>query len=940
MDLFTASVFTDYTCICLTETWLDNNVFSSELFCDDFFVYRFDRSSNTSKKTRGGGVLIAIKKTHPSYEIKLKYPSVEMVCAKLQINSNWTYLFNVYIPPDDSIESYNTCLLNIENVVINANSKDQFVIMGDFNLPDILWINSNDEDFNFMVPTNATVEKSTFFIEKVHLLPLFQVNCIINNCGRMLDLIYTDIPNEFNITESVDPLLKIDPYHPPLEFALSGTKSSFSKTKITRSYNFKKCDFNAMSSFLDEIDWSIITNNEDINTALTQFYFILNEAIKRFVPYKEMSANRKHSWISSRLKTLKNKKNSLHKKFKRRNDDAIRNEYNTIKRQLSIETKIAYDNYINDLKESFKTNPKKFWSYINSKRNNDIYPKIMNYDDESADNDNDICELFAKFFNNVYKNDDASKSPNIGLIPVNNTNNFQPPVINNCDIYSAIANVKCCFSPGPDNVPSCILIKCGGSLTDVLCYLFNLSLSSGVFPTIWKSSYIIPLFKKGARHDISNYRGIAKLSAIPKLFEAILSSDLTFKVKSIISNEQHGFCSGKSTLTNLLTLTNTISNGFASKLQTDVGYFDFSKAFDQLNHRILIVKLQQLGFSEKYVQWIYQYLTSRTQSVLFNGYFSRSINVLSGVPQGSHIGPLMFVLYINDLPSVMSSSRILLFADDAKIFKTISSLKDCIELQNDFNNLSTWCNNNDLSINIKKCNILSFCRKRSSIEFEYVLNNSVIERVNDFCDLGVNFDSKMMFNKHIEIIKGKASSRLGMIKRWSKEFHDPYVTKSLYVCLVRSILEYNSSVWCPSYQCHINSLESVQRQFLLFALRSLNWENRLLLPKYEHRLLLIDLNTLQHRRIIQNALFMFKMLKGELNCIELLSTVKIRCPRIILRNYRLIETVASSYNYIKFDPFNLIRIHFNDLIDHFDFNLSLENFRSKLVKYFKRNMLN
>ena len=147
-----------------------------------------------------------------------------------------------------------------------------------------------------------------------------------------------------------------------------------------------------------------------------------------------------------------------------------------------------------------------------------------------------------------------------------------------------------------------------------------------------------------------------------------------------------------------------------------------------------------------------------------------------------------------------------------------------------------------------------------------------------FCDLGVTFDSKMCFNKHIDIITARASSRLGMIKRWAKEFNDFQVTKSLYVSLVRSILEYNSSVWCPIYNCRVLSLESIQRRFSSFALQSLNWEDQSNIPNYEVRLLLLDLNTLDHRRTIQNILFMTKILKGDLNCINLLSIIDINCP--------------------------------------------------------------
>lgn len=936
-DLYTASLFVDHDCICLTETWTDDTIYNNELFCDDFLVYRCDRSAETSQKCGGGGVLISIRKQFPSLEVKLKDSSVEMVCVKVSVNGKWTYVFSIYIPPDETDDKYNAFIENIETVLINVDPSDQFVIFGDFNLPDICWKKSPDDDFNSMVPSDVTSGKSINFIDKFSSLPLFQVNNVKNNINRILDLIFTDVPNDFVFMDCDDPLLRIDKYHPPLQFALNvGVIPEMSSAQAIRRYNFKKCNFEAMNEFFDGIDWSLVTCNNDIEKAVKDFYSVLTEGISRFVPYTEVPKNQKVPWITSNLKRLKNRKNNLHKKWKKTNDLTIRDEYNSVKRQLSVETKISYLEYIDNLKASFKADPKKFWDYINKKRNNDIFPKVMHYVSENKDNDKDICELFSKFFKSVYKDDDISICPSIDLIPLNTTDNFQPPVIHRCDILTAIAEVKCCFSPGPDNVPACILTKCSKSLVDVLCYLFNLSLQCGVFPKLWKSSFILPLFKKGARHDVSNYRGIAKLSPIPKLFEAILTKDMTFKVKSLISRNQHGFCSGRSTLTNLLTLSTKVSDGFASKLQTDVGYFDFSKAFDQLNHRILTIKLARYGFSSNYLNWIKQYLTGRTQYVSFNGQLSSSINVSSGVPQGSHLGPLLFVLFINDLPNAIKYSDILLFADDAKIYKTLHSTDDCDKLQEDFNNLSKWCVNNDLSINISKCNILTFCRKRSVIIYNYVLSNSVLKRVTEFCDLGVTFDNKMCFNKHVNIIKARASSRLGMIKRWSKEFNDPHVTKCLYVSLVRSVLEFNSSVWCPFYTCHISSLESVQRRFSSFALRTIYWEDNL--PPYEIRLLLLELNTLEDRRILQNAVFMFKLLKGEINCEGLLSMTTIRCPRINLRNITFLKTKSSNNNYLLFEPYNYICIHFNDLFDHFDFNLSLSNFKDILYLYFRNKM--
>lgn len=171
-----------------------------------------------------------------------------------------------------------------------------------------------------------------------------------------------------------------------------------------------------------------------------------------------------------------------------------------------------------------------------------------------------------------------------------------------------------------------------------------------------------------------------------------------------------------------------------------------------------------------------------------------------------------------------------------------------------------------------------------------------LNRVTEFNDLGVLYDNHMCFNKHIDAICSRATSRLGMIKRWSKEFQDPYIIKCLYVSLVRSVLEYGSCVWNPFYDSHCKKLESVQKQFLLFALRSLNWGNRLILPKYEHRLLLLDMQTLENRRIMLNVVFMLKLINGSINSDYLLNVISFKYPARFTRNFSLLYLNYSNVN--------------------------------------------
>lgn len=505
-------------------------------------------------------------------------------------------------------------------------------------------------------------------------------------------------------------------------------------------------------------------------------------------------------------------------------------------------------------------------------------------------------------------------------------------------MFAGLSNLKENFTSGPDNVPEGILRRCKDSLCEILCFLFNQSLKTGKFPEAWKESFIIPLFKSGNAHDASNYRGIAKLNSIPKLFESLLVDELFFNAKEKLTNSQHGFFKGRSITTNLLELSTYVSDAFSQKQQVDVGYFDFSKAFDQINHKLLVNKLHLFGMSTNLCNWFSSYLCNRIQKVKFKSCVSSPITVHSGVPQGSHLGPLLFLIFVNDLPEKLKSSNVLLYADDAKVFSIIRSYDDCVKLQKDFDNLSQWSNDNFLQLNIKKCKTLTFSRIKDTINFDYHLSGSNLGRCEHFNDLGVTFDSKMTFKVHIDSIIAKAKSRLGLIKRYAKEFDDPYITKTLFVSLVRSILEFACQVWSPHYVTHINRIESVQKQFLLFALRQLNWENRLILPPYRNRLLLLNLNTLEDRRKLLSCCLIWNLMNNKIDSSNLLKKLCFICPVRTSRFFVPLRIDHFRYDYLNFEPlkqclsiYNTFHFLICNSMTIFDVKVKIQNY-CKLIR--------
>ena len=240
---------------------------------------------------------------------------------------------------------------------------------------------------------------------------------------------------------------------------------------------------------------------------------------------------------------------------------------------------------------------------------------------------------------------------------------------------------------GPDNLSSRILKECVNVLAPSLPLLFKKSFASGHIPTQWKQANVVPVHKKGNKSQVSNYRPISLLCIVSKVMERYIYNSVYNIVEPLINTHQHGFMTGKSCTTQLLSVYDTVGKHLDEGKQTDMIFLDFSKAFDSVNHNLLINKLQKLGFSGKLLLWITDYLKDRSQKVVLDGSTSEWVPVTSGVPQGSILGPLLFLLFINDMPDCTEHSILSLFADDAKCFRIINNIEDCEQLQRDVNSL-------------------------------------------------------------------------------------------------------------------------------------------------------------------------------------------------------------------------------------------------------------
>lgn len=880
-------MFSTYDIIVLTETWLSPDIENAELGFIGFQVYRLDRNPYNSSFSRGGGVLIAIKTTLKSHPILLNVANVDQVFALLSVNSNNFLVGCVYLPPLSPLSIVESHLSSIENVLSN-NKPHSIILCGNYNIPHISWSSdliglSASGDFNPV--SHAIVDSFSF-------LNFFQLNSISNNQGNTLDLIFSN-SNKVTVSLATEPLVTPDSYHPPLHIQLpTGAKINYSNTHTYKDFNF--ADYYAISRFIRYYNWEATFSLYSIDDAATIFNEALLHSIKLYVPNKTFHSPKFPRWVSPALKNLILRKKRAHAAFKRSNSSNIYSVFSELRAKCKRLSKIDYQSYIANTEKMLLNNPSTFWKFTKELNQSSTIPYTLRLDSETADSPTDSANLFAKYFSSVFRIAQSSFSD----FPKDNIYSYELP--SNCyftldDVQTAIYSLKNNFSNGPDGISARLLFNCRDSIVFPLFILFRRSLDEGIFPSVWKICSVSPVFKSGDPSLVSNYRPISILPHIAKLFESIVYSCVKRSLNHIIVDDQHGFRPGKSTVTNSLVFTSCDLESFEIGCQVDTVFIDFEKAFDTVDHGRLITELARLGIGNPLLSWLLSYLSSRMQYVKVHGASSYLSTISSGVPQGGHLSPLLFILFTNTISNYLSTSKVLLFADDIKIYLKISSLSDCIQLQSDLDSFCKWTQRVGLNLNLNKCHFMCFSRKRVPFIHQYSLNGSPLKRVYDVKDLGFYLTPTLSFDNHINIIIGRALKVLGFIKRNTKLFTSVPCLRSLYFSLVRSILEYGIVVWQPYLARDQLRIERVQNRFLSYAAYIINISH----PLHDYNLIRTSLNipTLSSRRLDADIHFISSLLNGSIDAPDLLSSISFRVPVYPTRNHSLYYVPSHRTNY-------------------------------------------
>ncbi|KAK4471044.1 hypothetical protein MN116_000553 [Schistosoma mekongi] len=746
------------------------------------------------------------------------------------------------------------------------------LIGGDFNIPSVTWS-----------PLHGPPHLDKFF----GILESNAWTQVVRKAARksnLLDLIFLQNAPNYSVSTSLE-FPGRD--HKVVLCQLIVNECSCTKSKtndpLDSRRNYAQINWSNTEKLLHDLNWDIFFSSYEVNNSLDAFYHNINLCLDSVAPFKVIKRHIPNSeYIPVKFK---NKLRKLRKRL------FVQHDFSVISSIHSVFTNIANYRKTRELEaeKMLLKLPDKI-AYLAATLRKKLYaqsslPTTLKIKNKITSNPMEICEAFSESFAHSF----TKISPLIGMISNFNQHKLTGMKFTVTNVRNAIRSLKPSFNSGEDGIPV-NLIKCGSSAFPILLTkIFNLSLEDGIFPSSWKTTYIIPHFKKGTRLSIENYRPINHSSVLSRVMEKVIKEEIyTHIVKhKLIKSSQHGFVSKKSCITcHLEYFDYIINNRDDGKLIVTL-YFDFTKAFDKVHHSSLLYKLQAFGITGKLHDWLASFLKDRIQLVKLGRYLSRPQNITSGVFQGSVIGPLLFIMYVNDICHCFQEGKTFMFADDLKVVYTFNpdegrNINDII--QRDLNKLSKWCDKWFLPLNTQKSGYL--CFGESNPEINLHLNEHEFRHLNGVCDLGVRYSKSLSFTEHASSQVSKARRLIGFIHRNYRLSESKVI---LYKTCVRPLLEY-----CPIiYSC----MRSLDRQKIEKVQRHLT---RLLTPgrPYDARCCAWKLDPLWVRRIKLNLTILYKILHKDIitDCTALTFAGK---HKYDLRNQNSLVTVQRATSKLK-----------------------------------------
>jgi hypothetical protein len=802
------------------------------------FVYR-----NRVDKRKGGVGIYASNKI--KYKIRsdlnaISTSSFESFYIEVEMEKGKNIIVGViYKPPENSIDSFNTDFDHILKTISRENKISY--LLGDYNI-DLLKESSDRQtsDFINIIYSSSfypTVNKPT----RITRTSATIIDNIITNstANHQSGIFIADISDHLPVFVNTD--IKLD----------GNNHNTSNKTKPEPKRQFTEDNINLLRKRLSTVNWTQVLNCEtdDVNTMYNNFTNKFTNLYDECIPIKKINRRKKNQeskspWITKGLLKSINHKNKLYKSFLKHRTAVKQEIYKTYRNKLNSLIRKAKRSYFTNKLNNYKNNMRSTWKVLKNILNKN---KTSNYATRFRDNNNkvytdpiDITNGFNDFFVNI----GPSLAKSINSIPgidystylsmskIKHNGSMLLSPITEFEILKLINGLDSNKSPGHDGLGSFLIKKVAQTILKPLEIIFNESISTGIVPGSFKVAKVIPLYKKDDSELFSNYRPVSVLPILSKVLERLVFNRCMSYLDhhNILYKRQYGFRKNHSTYMAVIDLVNKITDAVNNDNFTAGVFLDLSKAFDTIDHSILLDKLYHYGFRGLSYQWFEDYLTNRKQFVYYNGVSSEKKNIICGVPQGSILGPLLFILYVNDIHLVANSIDVISFADDTNLFYSHDQF-DVIEnvLNNELSNVNQWFQVNKLSVNVQKTNYMllgTVKNTKSEYHLQLYLDSGInserktaLEKVSSTKFLGLQIDQNITWKEHIDNIVKTCSRNVGVINK-IKNFLPSEALYTLYCSLILPYLNYGILAWGCACSSYINRIFKIQKRALRIISRS------------------------------------------------------------------------------------------------------------------------
>ena len=726
----------------------------AEYSLEDFDIdpnKQYEPLPNNIENNIGRGQLILVKKNLKHRQVYMETKFSECMFVEFDLKSKDKLLIALIYRSESEGEEMSKKLVELINELCNR-SYTHLLITGDFNYKNINWEEITSKD-----------KIETRFL-----------NCVMDNYlhqhiteptrwrgddrPSLLDLILTNEENMITNLEIQAPVGLSD--HAVISFTYRCYAEVNVEKYVKKKYH--QAHYKSMKEHLKTVSWEKLKTTDDMDEAAREFLKVYEYMEEKFVPTvtKRADIKDKMPLEKSTLALIKEKTAKSRKVMKLKKKNAseeqlaeAKREYNRARNKVRRDTRIRRKNYEKNIAATAKKNPKPVYAYMNRKSKTksgiaDICIDPHNSKSTKTSCNNKKAKIFSEYFSSIWTEEPGGPLPDFEKRKVKYPMN--PVSITVEIVHKRLVSLLVDKTPGPDGVHPMMLKMLADELAEPITVLFRKSIDHRKLALCWKTSNISVIFKKGLKCLAGNYRPISLTSILCKILESIIREQLVDHMikNALFSDRQYGFISGRSAVLQLLLALDEWTEALDKGEDTDVIYLDYQKAFDTVPHRRLMKKVQAYGFTENIEEWLSDFLTGRSQIVNIKGEHSEAKNIKSGIPQGSVLGPFLFVLFVNDLPEIIRS-MLFLFADDSKISRAISENNDKIILQNDLDVIVKWSDTWLMRIHPDKSAHVRIGKQMEVPQYEYMVGVRHVNYSTQEKDLGVVIDYELKFDAHI-----------------------------------------------------------------------------------------------------------------------------------------------------------------------------------------------